>query len=78
MKEAAEKAGILDYRSAGETTLTFAPEPEAAGFAALLDRETEFLQETDPGDVFVICDAGGGTVVSSAQFRYDDAFQGTD
>ncbi|KOS48576.1 hypothetical protein ACN38_g441 [Penicillium nordicum] len=62
MKEAAEKAGILEYRSAGETTLTFAPEPEAAGLAALLDRETELSQETDPGDVFVICDAGGGTV----------------
>ncbi|KAL2820154.1 hypothetical protein BDW59DRAFT_181521 [Aspergillus cavernicola] len=58
MKQAAQKAGILDYRSAGETTLTFAPEPEAAGLAALIDRGTD----AEPDDVFVICDAGGGTV----------------
>lgn len=64
MEEAAKKAGILDYRSAGPTTLSFAPEPEAAGLAALIERGWR----TESEDVFVICDAGGGTVVSSIQF----------
>ncbi|CAI7646825.1 unnamed protein product [Penicillium manginii] len=58
MTEAAKKAGILDYRPAGPTSLTFAPEPEAAGLAALIERGSD----TKPDDVFVICDAGGGTV----------------
>lgn len=59
MEEAAKKAGILDYRSAGPTSLTFAPEPEAAGLASLIDRG----KEINPDSVYVICDAGGGTVV---------------
>ncbi|KAF7168213.1 hypothetical protein CNMCM5623_001283 [Aspergillus felis] len=58
MEEAARKAGILDYRSAGPTSLTFAPEPEAAGLAALIERG----RKPEPDNVFVICDAGGGTV----------------
>ncbi|KAJ5643003.1 uncharacterized protein N7484_005510 [Penicillium longicatenatum] len=58
MTEAAKKAGILDDRPAGPTSLTFAPEPEAAGLAALIERGSD----TKPDDVFVICDAGGGTV----------------
>lgn len=60
MRNAAEKAGICQYRSAGQTTLDLAPEPEAAGLAALL----EYGSAIGPGDVYVICDAGGGTVVS--------------
>lgn len=60
MKEAAEKAGILQPRSsAGETILTFVPEPEAAGLASLSLRR----RHLKTGEVYVICDAGGGTVV---------------
>ncbi|KAJ5957532.1 purine and uridine phosphorylase [Penicillium viridicatum] len=58
MKRAASKAGILDYRTAGPTSLTFVPEPEAAGLAALVDRGAY----VESGNVFVVCDAGGGTV----------------
>jgi molecular chaperone DnaK (HSP70) len=60
MKVAAEKAGILDGRRAGPTTLDFAPEPEAAALATL----AEPGRSVGTGDVYVICDAGGGTVVS--------------
>jgi hypothetical protein len=60
MMEAAKKAGLFVYRPAGQTTLTFAPEPEAAALAALLGRGPDC--KTD--DVYMVCDAGGGTVVS--------------
>ena len=60
MEEAAKKAGILGDRSAGPTTLTFAPEPEAAALATLYERG----KDINVDDVYVICDAGGGTVVS--------------
>lgn len=60
MQEAVKRAGILDRRIAGETTLVLAPEPEAAGLTALLEYGTAIK----PGEVYVICDAGGGTVVS--------------
>ena len=60
MEEAARKAGILTTRTAGPTTLAFAPEPEAAALATLWERSRKF----DAGDVFVICDAGGDTVLS--------------
>lgn len=60
MMEASRKAGIFDQRAAGETTLAFAPEPEAAALASLWDRAPDLKL----GDVYVICDAGGGTVVS--------------
>ncbi|KAL3474643.1 hypothetical protein BJX99DRAFT_231373 [Aspergillus californicus] len=58
MKEAARRAGILDDRDAGPTILTFAPEPEAAALATLCER----ARELNTDDVYVICDAGGGTV----------------
>ncbi|KAH8647092.1 hypothetical protein BGZ60DRAFT_521403 [Tricladium varicosporioides] len=58
MKKAAKLAGILDRRSAGPTTITFAPEPEAAALATL----SEPGRKSKAGDVYVICDAGGGTV----------------
>lgn len=60
MEEAAKKSGILDSRPAGPTTLAFAPEPEAAALASLCENG----RSIDTGDVYVICDAGGGTVVS--------------
>ncbi|KAI1308319.1 actin-like ATPase domain-containing protein [Xylaria venustula] len=58
MQEAANKAGILNVRSAGPTTLSFVPEPEAAGLITLC----EYGEMLKTDDVYVICDAGGGTV----------------
>lgn len=60
MEQAAKKAGIMARRAAGRTTLSFAPEPEAAALSTL----TEPGRRPKKGDVFIICDAGGGTVVS--------------
>lgn len=59
MQEAMAKAGILQDRPAGPTTMSFVPEPEAAALMTLY--EYGDLLRTD--DVYVICDAGGGTVV---------------
>ncbi|KAH7137339.1 hypothetical protein B0J13DRAFT_639687 [Dactylonectria estremocensis] len=58
MEKAAKQAGILDRRFAGPTRLTFAPEPEAAALSTLFERGGE----SNAGDVYIICDAGGGTV----------------
>ncbi|KAL4917369.1 hypothetical protein BDW62DRAFT_183956 [Aspergillus aurantiobrunneus] len=58
MEEAAAMAGILDGRAAGETRLSFVPEPEAAAFSTLCEPG----RKAQAGDVYVICDAGGGTV----------------
>ncbi|KAJ4156629.1 hypothetical protein NW754_008262 [Fusarium falciforme] len=58
MEKAAKKTGILDRRTAGKTILTFAPEPEAAALSTLCDPG----REPKTGDVYFICDAGGGTV----------------
>ena len=60
MEDAAAKSGILDSRLAGATKLTFVPEPEAAALSTLLEQGSGVR----PGNVYVICDAGGGTVVS--------------
>ena len=57
MKAAAKKAGITRRRVAGETLLHLVPEPEAAALATL--SEIEYTAKV--GDVFVICDVGGGT-----------------
>ncbi|KAL4986074.1 hypothetical protein BDW68DRAFT_198313 [Aspergillus falconensis] len=58
MQDAAKSAGILKPRKAGETTLSFVPEPEAAALSTLCERGRRIKK----GDVYVICDAGGGTV----------------
>ncbi|KAL4917172.1 hypothetical protein BDW62DRAFT_88269 [Aspergillus aurantiobrunneus] len=58
MRDAANTAGILRPRRVGETTLSFVPEPEAAALSALCERGRRIKK----GDVYVICDAGGGTV----------------
>ncbi|KAI0883273.1 actin-like ATPase domain-containing protein [Annulohypoxylon maeteangense] len=58
MEEAAKKAGILNERDAGDTTLSFAPEPEAAALSTLCEPG----RRVNKGDVYIICDAGGGTV----------------
>ncbi|KAI0440363.1 hypothetical protein F4803DRAFT_527786 [Xylaria telfairii] len=58
MKQAAQNAGMLDDRLAGETRLSFVPEPEAAALSTL----SEPGRKISKGDVFLVCDAGGGTV----------------
>lgn len=58
MAKAVRTSGILDRRAAGPTALTFAPEPEAAALSTL----SEPGRKPKTGDVYVICDAGGGTV----------------
>jgi molecular chaperone DnaK (HSP70) len=63
MNDAVTQAGILDWRPAGSTTLTFAPEPEAAALATLFEQG----EGVKKGNVYIICDAGGGTVVSLAR-----------
>ncbi|KAI0163950.1 hypothetical protein GGR57DRAFT_498034 [Xylariaceae sp. FL1272] len=60
MQEAATKAGILGHRPAGNTTLSFISEPEAATLATL--SELDIRQDFSTGDTFVVLDAGGGTV----------------
>ncbi|KAI1104918.1 actin-like ATPase domain-containing protein [Jackrogersella minutella] len=58
MEEAARRSGILDERDAGDTILSFAPEPEAAALCTLCEPGRHIKK----GDVYIICDAGGGTV----------------
>ncbi|TGJ80717.1 hypothetical protein E0Z10_g8045 [Xylaria hypoxylon] len=60
MREAARLAGILKYRAAGRTALSFVSEPEAAAIATIPELETR--GDLGVGDSFVIIDAGGGTV----------------
>ncbi|PTB65357.1 hypothetical protein BBK36DRAFT_1205073 [Trichoderma citrinoviride] len=60
MKEAIEKAGILEPRGLYDTTLEFISEPEAAALASLKDMSDR--ADMKVGDHFVVCDAGGGTV----------------
>jgi hypothetical protein len=60
MREAAKEAGIMDDRLAGETTLDFVSEPEAAALATFDDLKSR--PNFQEGDTFVVCDAGGGTV----------------
>jgi hypothetical protein len=64
MEVAAQRAGILDVRRAGDTKLTFAPEPEAAALSTLLEQGSGVR----PDHVYVVCDAGGGTAVSELNF----------
>ena len=53
---------MLDERLAGDTRLSFAPEPEAAALSTL----TEPGRKVHKNDVYLVCDAGGGTVVGPA------------
>lgn len=58
MRSAAKTAGILAWRAAGQTTLIFAPEPEAAALSTLCEPGRRVKE----GDIYIVCDAGGGTV----------------
>jgi hypothetical protein len=60
MRQAAKDAGTLNDRLAGTTTLSFVSEPEAAALATLEDLRVRPNFKKD--DIFVVCDAGGGTV----------------
>ncbi|KAI1749158.1 hypothetical protein F4782DRAFT_533771 [Xylaria castorea] len=60
MRQAAERAGILEDRVAGKTSLDFVSEPEAATLATL--PELDNRDDLAIGDSFVVMDAGGGTV----------------
>jgi molecular chaperone DnaK (HSP70) len=73
MRDAAQKAGILDRRRAGPTVLDLVPEPEAAALATYADiineiehaRDASYVEgQFQPGETFVVLDAGGGTCVS--------------
>ncbi|KAF7551172.1 hypothetical protein G7Z17_g5193 [Cylindrodendrum hubeiense] len=82
MQEAAKRSGILDSRRAGLTNLTFAPEPEAAAFATLC--EPNKSKNIKRGDVYLVCDAGGGTVdlisykiISTSPIHMEEAVEGS-
>ncbi|KAK0654970.1 hypothetical protein B0T16DRAFT_383955 [Cercophora newfieldiana] len=84
MEEAVEMSGILTTRMAVTKYLSFAPEPEAAAIAALLERQRSIRRGINQGDIYVVCDAGGGTVdlitymVESAKpIRIVEAVEGT-
>ncbi|KAK1250373.1 hypothetical protein MKX08_010376 [Trichoderma sp. CBMAI-0020] len=81
MKEAIKKAGILNIRGVFNTELEFISEPEAAALAAL--RDLSDRADIVPGDHFVVCDAGGGTVdvitytiVSKTPMRVKESVKG--
>ncbi|KAG5788843.1 hypothetical protein H9Q69_012092 [Fusarium xylarioides] len=61
MTEALGHAGLLNITKAGHTTLDFISEPEAAALTFLKENADRFNVRV--GDHFVICDAGGGTVL---------------
>jgi actin-like ATPase involved in cell morphogenesis len=56
---------------AGETQLSVVTEPEAAALSTILDR----YDSVKAGNVYVVCDAGGGTVVSPLLSIYNTANQ---
>ncbi|KAL2873752.1 hypothetical protein SGCOL_011067 [Colletotrichum sp. CLE4] len=60
MRRAAEDAGLLKSRPAGETSLSFISEPEAAALATMKDLSK--MPTAEVGNHIVVCDAGGGTV----------------
>jgi len=79
-RKAAVQAGITRNRSQGATVFRMVPEPEAAALAAFRESGMRWrpdlqvqnnvycMIQTDKfqlNDTFVVCDAGGGTVVGS-------------
>lgn len=59
-KEACRLAGFIDDIDADEDEFLFAPEPEAA--AAYCLQELLQSNQLSSGEIFLVCDAGGGTV----------------
>lgn len=64
LREAVQEAGIF-------TRVDMVSEPEAAALALFHDR-TDAGTLLQTGDIFTVCDAGGGTVVSSAMNSASD------
>ncbi|KAK8104361.1 uncharacterized protein PG998_011394 [Apiospora kogelbergensis] len=61
MRQAAERAGILDNRLVGATSLKFISEPEAAAISILYS-DFDDRPGVEKGTRFIVCDCGGGTV----------------
>ncbi|KAF4621952.1 hypothetical protein G7Y89_g14392 [Cudoniella acicularis] len=59
-KRAAEMAGMLER---DDTTLELVAEPEAAALSVFNEMNPQGVSDFQVGESFVICDAGGGTVV---------------
>jgi hypothetical protein len=81
MRKAAKLAKITVERDMGYTTLDLVQEPEAAGLSSLFKRGKQ--PDVKPGDSFVVCDAGGGTVdcisytvQSTSPFKLEECVQG--
>lgn len=68
MKESVERAGILDARVAGDIELSFISESEAAALTVLEDLSGR--GDVKVGDHFIVCDAGGGTVLSPVAWLF--------
>ncbi|PFH55090.1 hypothetical protein XA68_10758 [Ophiocordyceps unilateralis] len=66
MQQAIQHAGIMSLRPAGSVRLGFVSEPEAAAVAAMHDFSGRISVQRN--DHFVVCDAGGGTVVTFHPF----------
>ncbi|ORZ36938.1 hypothetical protein BCR44DRAFT_1511975 [Catenaria anguillulae PL171] len=68
MRNAAAQAGLIDSPTSDRLTLVL--EPEAAA-ATMLQGRSDYLQ---PGDTFIVFDAGGGTVdLTAQQYQLDPA-----
>lgn len=62
-RKAAEMAGLLDRKG---TNFKLIGEPEAAALSVFEEMSVQKWQKLKLGDAFVVCDAGGGTVVSNS------------
>lgn len=69
MREAAFRAGLLDARPCGKTTLKLLSEPEAGAISTFATMEGR--PDIVEGDAIVVVDAGGGTVASYIIFGLD-------
>lgn len=58
MRQAAERASILDNRLAGATSLKFISEPEAAAISILYS-DFDDRPGVEKGTRFIVCDCGG-------------------
>jgi hypothetical protein len=66
-RKAAEMAGL---RSRSTTELELIGEPEAAALAVFDEMSTQRKRMLQIGDPFIVCDAGGGTVVIEKYSHY--------
>lgn len=59
MGQVVRNTSMIRPRTPGPTHVTFAPEPGAAGLSTLL----EYKDIVQKGNAYIVCDAGGGSVV---------------